>query len=105
MINPPRSPCIASKSWRPCRVCADGLWPCRSRRNPSSRRSLRRDAQVADFRAPDLVLAGEAVDVEAGAANPTALHHGSTPPGTLHVPGQIHAANSTAKDKGFNLFR
>ena len=60
--------------------------------------------QVSNFRAPDLVLAREAIDVGAGAANPTALHHGSTSPGTRHVPSQIHAAISTAKDKGFNPF-
>jgi hypothetical protein len=60
--------------------------------------------QVGDLRAPDLVLAGEAVDVRARAANPTALHHGGPSPRARHVPGQIHAAISTAKDKGFNPF-
>ncbi len=40
-----------------------------------------------------------------GQEPPIQRHHGSTSPGSRHVPGQIHAAISTAKDKGFNPFR
>jgi hypothetical protein len=58
--------------------------------------------QIGDLRAPNLVLAGKAVDIGAGAANPTA---GRTAPGSRHMPGQIRAAISTAKDKSFKPFR
>jgi hypothetical protein len=61
--------------------------------------------QIGDFRTPDLVLAGEAVDVGAGSADPSALHHGRTLPGFRHVPGQVLAALSTAEDEGFEPFR
>ena len=61
--------------------------------------------QVGDLRAPDLVLAGQAVDVGAGAADPAALDHGRAAPGSRHVPGQILAALPAAKDEGFEPFR
>src|SRR6266508_3914444 len=61
--------------------------------------------QVGDFRAPDLVLAGEAVDIRAGAADPAAFHHGRPAPGVRHVPGQILAALATAKDEDIKPFR
>jgi hypothetical protein len=60
--------------------------------------------QMRDFRTPDFVLAGEAVDVGAGAADPPALHHGRTSSGPRHVPGQVLATLPTAKDKGFVPF-
>ncbi len=34
--------------------------------------------RMRDLGAPDYVLGGEAVDIRAGAANPPALHQGST---------------------------
>jgi hypothetical protein len=52
--------------------------------------------QIRDFRAPDLALARQAVDVGAGSADPLALYDGSTSPGLRHVPGQVLAAPSTA---------
>jgi hypothetical protein len=61
--------------------------------------------QIRDFRAPDLVLAGEAVDVGTGAADPSSLHDGGASTGSRHVPGQVLAALSTAKDKRFKPFR
>lgn len=55
--------------------------------------------EIRYFRAPDLVLAREAVDIGTGAANPAAFHHGSASTGLRHVPGQIIAARPTAEDK------
>ena len=56
--------------------------------------------QVSDFRAPDFVLAGQTVDVRAGAADPFPFHDGGAPPRPGHVPGQEPAACAAAKDEG-----
>jgi hypothetical protein len=44
--------------------------------------------QIGDFRAPDLVLAGKAVDVRAGAADPTALDDRNAASRLRQVPGR-----------------
>jgi hypothetical protein len=61
--------------------------------------------QMRDPCAPNLVLAGQAGDVGAGAADPPALDHGSAPPRLRHVPSQQLAALSAPKDQDFKLFR
>src|SRR5262249_26377313 len=61
--------------------------------------------QMRDPRAPNLVLAGQAGDVGAGAADPPALDDGSPPPRLRHVPSQQLAALSAAKDQHVKLFR
>jgi hypothetical protein len=53
--------------------------------------------QVDDLRAPDLVLAGEAVDVRTGPADPAALDDRHATPGARQVPGQQLAARSAAQ--------
>ncbi len=108
VINSARSPCTVQDASRPAhrpyRACVGGLWPCRSRPNPLRAEACAVMHQVSGLRAPALVLAGE--DVGAGAADPTALHHGGAPPGMCHVPGQVFAAFSIAKkDKAFKPFR
>jgi hypothetical protein len=60
--------------------------------------------QICDLGAPDLILARETIGVRAGAANPSALHDGSTSPRLRHVPGQVLTPLSTAKDKGVESF-
>src|SRR5262245_11578185 len=49
--------------------------------------------QMRDPRAPNLVLAGQAGDVGAGAADPPALDDGSPPPRLRHVPSQVGRGN------------
>ena len=61
--------------------------------------------QVGDFRAPDLVLAREAVDVRARPADPSALDDGNAAPGVRQVPGEELAALAAAKDEVFVRFR
>src|SRR5262249_3270946 len=61
--------------------------------------------QMRDPRAPNLVLAGQAGDVGAGAADPPALDDGSPPPRLRHVPTQKLPALSAAKDQTVKLFR
>src|SRR5262249_27962292 len=55
--------------------------------------------QVGDPGAPDLVLAGQAVDVRAGAADPFPLHDGRPAPRAGQVPGQELAARTAAQDE------
>ena len=55
-----------------------------TRRHPELRGMMH---QICDLSAPDLVLAGETVDVRAGAADSTALYKASTLPKLRHVPG------------------
>ena len=57
--------------------------------------------QMRDPRAPNLVLAGQAGDVGAGAADPPALDDGSPSPRSRHMPSQQLAALSAAKDQDF----
>src|SRR5262249_25042341 len=47
---------------------------------------------------------GQAVDVGTGAPYPPALHDGSPSPGSRHVPSQVLATPSTAKDQDFKPF-
>lgn len=54
--------------------------------------------EVRHLRAPNLILAGKAIDIGTGAADPTALHYRCPPPGPRHVLGQKHATISTTKD-------
>ena len=90
---------------RPCRACAGGPSPCRSSTGPADRAELRRVVrQMRDPRAPDLVLAGQAGDVGAGAADPAALDDGGPPPRPRQMPGQQLAALAAAKDQDFKLF-
>ena len=58
-----------------------------------------------DARAPDLVLAGQAVDVRAGAADPAPFDHGHLAAGLRQVPGKVFAAFSAADDDCVVLFR
>src|SRR5262249_19780193 len=51
--------------------------------------------------APDFVLAGQAVAVRAGAADPFPLHDGRPASGTGLVPGQELAAGAAAQDEDF----
>jgi hypothetical protein len=44
--------------------------------------------QMCDFRAPNLILAGQAGDVGAGAPDPSALHDGSPSPRSRHMPSK-----------------
>jgi hypothetical protein len=61
--------------------------------------------QIGDLRAPDFVLARQAVGVGAGTANKLALNDSGSLARLGYVPGQIFAAFSTSKDKGFKPFR
>ena len=60
--------------------------------------------QVGDLCAPNLVLAGKAVGVRAGAADQFALDDGGATPRLGHVPSQQFAACSAAKDEHFKAF-
>jgi 3-polyprenyl-4-hydroxybenzoate decarboxylase len=51
------------------------------------------------------VLAGQARDVRAGAANPLALNDSSPPSRLRHVPSQQLTALAAAKDQDFKSFR
>src|SRR6202023_3486557 len=57
--------------------------------------------QMCDPRAPNLILAGQAGDVGAGAPDPPALHDGSPSPRSRHMPSQQLATLSTAQDQDF----
>src|SRR6516162_8192653 len=61
--------------------------------------------QVGDLCAPNLVLAGKAVGVRAGAADQFALDDGGATPRLGHVPSQQFAACSATKDQHFKTFR
>src|SRR5262249_17877103 len=61
--------------------------------------------QRRDLGAPDLVLAGQAIDVDTGATDPSALNDGGPSTRSRHVPGQEPAARSTAKDQDFKSIR
>jgi hypothetical protein len=60
---------------------------------------------IRGIRAPDLVLAGQAVDVRAGAANPPALDDGHPLPGLRQVPGDILPRFAAAQDNPIIAFR
>src|SRR5262249_3977566 len=60
--------------------------------------------QIRDLGAPDLVLAREAVDVRASAADPSALHDGSPVAGSSEVPGHVLAALAATEDEDLILF-
>jgi hypothetical protein len=60
--------------------------------------------QMRDLRAPNLILAGQAVDIGTGAPDVPALHDGSLSPGLRHMPSQELATESTAKDQDFKPF-
>jgi hypothetical protein len=53
-----------------------------------------------DACAPDFVLAGKAVDVGTGAADPAALDDGNFLPCLRQMPGEIFAAFAAADDDG-----
>src|SRR5271154_1738444 len=59
---------------------------------------------MRDPGAPNLILAGKAGDVGTGAADPPALHNGSTSPRLRHMPSEQLPAKSAAKDQDFNRF-
>src|SRR5215510_10347174 len=61
--------------------------------------------QRRDLGAPDLVLAGQAIDVGTGATDPSALTDGGPSTRSRHLPGQEPAARSTAKDQDFKSIR
>src|SRR5262249_34000556 len=61
--------------------------------------------QRCDLGAPDLVLAGQAIDVGTGATDPSALNDGGPSTPSRHLPGQEPAASSTAKDQVFKSIR
>jgi len=60
--------------------------------------------QMRDLRAPNLILAGQAVDIGTGAPDVPALHDGSLSPRLRHMPSQELATESTAKDQDFEPF-
>src|SRR6516225_11102127 len=61
--------------------------------------------QVGDLCAPDLVFAGKAVGIRAGAADQFALDDGGAVPRLGHLPSQNFAAYSTAEDEHVIAFR
>src|SRR5262249_3350097 len=75
------------------------------RRRPRHQPELRRVVnQVRDLCTPDLVLAGQAVDVRAGAADPFPLHHGRPAPRLRKVPRQVFPALPAAQDEVVAVF-
>jgi hypothetical protein len=60
--------------------------------------------QIRHPRAPNLVLAGQAGDVGAGAPDPPALDDGSPSSRPRHMPGQQLATEATAKHQDFKPF-
>ncbi len=75
------------------------------RRGAGHRPELCRAAdQRGHLGAPDLVLAREAVDVGARAADVAALHHGRAPTGLGQVPGQVLARRAAAEDEDVEPF-
>ncbi len=61
--------------------------------------------QIRDLGAPNLVLARQAGDIGAGAADPPALDDGSPPPRLRHLPSQQLAAEAAAENQDFEPFR
>jgi hypothetical protein len=61
--------------------------------------------EIGNFRAPNLVLAGQAVGVRTGTADQLAFNDGRAVPRFGHVPGQIFAAFATTDDEHFKVFR
>ena len=61
--------------------------------------------EIGDFRAPDLILARQAVDVRTRAANQLALDDGDALARFRRVPGEIFAAFSAADDERVTGFR
>src|SRR5260370_11340291 len=55
--------------------------------------------EIGNFRAPNLVLAGQAVGGPAGTADQLAFDDGGAVPRFGYVPGQIFAALATTEDK------
>src|ERR1700730_931301 len=60
--------------------------------------------QVGDPGTPNLIFAGQAGNVGTGAPDPPALHDGSPPPRSRHVPSEQLATLSTAEDQDFKPF-
>ena len=60
--------------------------------------------QIGDLGTPNLVLAGQAGDVGAGAADPPALDDGSAPAQFCHMPSQQLTPESTADDQHLEPF-
>jgi len=60
--------------------------------------------EMSDPRAPNLSLARHAGDIGAGAANPSALHKGGTPPRSRHVPSYKLAPLSAPEDQYVKVF-
>jgi hypothetical protein len=60
--------------------------------------------QMCHFRAPNLILAGQAGDVGTGAPNPPALYDNSPSPRSRHMPSQQLTTLSSAKNQDFKLF-
>src|SRR5262249_12490600 len=60
--------------------------------------------QVRNLRAPDLVLAREAVDVRTRAADPASLDDGGPMPRSGHVPGQQLPTKSASQDESLVPF-
>src|SRR5215813_673643 len=58
-----------------------------------------------DFRALNLVLAGQAIDVGARATNPSPLHHRRATSRSRHVPREELPACTTAENQELELFR
>src|SRR5260370_18379009 len=79
---------------------------CHVGRNGTGRRAELRGVmhQMCNPRAPNLILAGQAGDVGAGAPDPPPLHDGSPSPRSRHMPSQYLSTLSTAKDHDFKLF-
>src|SRR5215813_6534738 len=58
-----------------------------------------------DFRALNLVLAGQAIDVGARPTNPSSLHHRRASSRSRHVPREELPACTTAENENFDIFR
>jgi hypothetical protein len=75
-------------------------------RNVSSHRAeLRAMArQMRDLGAPNLIFAGQAIDIGTRAPDIPALHDGSLSPRSRHMPRQELATRATAQDQDFIPF-
>src|SRR5438093_6111145 len=60
--------------------------------------------QMRNLRAPNLIFAGQAIDIGTRAPDIPALHDSSLLPRARHMPGQELATRSTAKNQDFVVF-
>src|SRR4029077_8231153 len=61
--------------------------------------------RMRDLRAPNLIFAGQTIDIRTRAPDIPALHDSSLSPRSRHIPSQELATRSTAKNQDFVVFR